>query len=265
MNTAKNDQIRVTVWNEFLHEKSNEQVARIYPSGIHAAIATGLQELLGERIDVRCATLEEPMHGLTDEVIANTDVMLWWGHAAHDRVEDEIVAKVHKRVLEGMGLLVLHSGHHAKIFKRLMGTECLLRWREAGERERLWITAPGHPILHGIQGDYFELPKAEMYGEHFDIPEPDELLLISWFEGGEVFRSGCTFRRGQGRIFYFRPGHETYPIYYDSNVRRILANGVLWAHSRGGNYQFDGRHIPEPLSPIDAEQHAPDPADTRRE
>lgn len=242
--------IRVTIWNEFIHEQTNELVKKIYPNGIHQVLKAGLEELLGEQVSVRCATLEEPEHGLTDAVLAETDVMLWWGHAGHDQVSDEVAGKVHRRVLEGMGLIVLHSGHYAKVFRRLMGTECMLRWREAGERERLWITAPGHPILRGIEGDYFELPATEMYGEHFDIPEPDEVLLISWFEGGEVFRSGCTFRRGQGKIFYFRPGHETYPIYFDPNVRSVIANAVTWATSQPGNYAFEARHIPEPLNPI---------------
>lgn len=242
--------IRVTIWNEFIHEQTNELVKKIYPHGIHHVLKAALEELLGDQVAVRVATLEEPEHGLTDAVLSETDVMLWWGHAGHDQVSDEVAAKVHRRVLEGMGLIVLHSGHYAKVFRRLMGTECMLRWREAGERERLWITAPGHPILRGIKGDYFELPATEMYGEHFDIPEPDELLLISWFEGGEVFRSGCTFRRGQGKIFYFRPGHETYPIYFDPNVRLVIANAVTWATSQPSNYAFEARHIPQPLSPI---------------
>ncbi len=241
---------RVVVWNEFLHERSNPLVQAIYPDGIHTVLREGLQQHLGNAVDVRCATLEEPEHGLTAERLNNTDVLLWWGHAGHDQVSDEVVERVQRRVLEGMGLIVLHSGHGSKIFRRLMGTGCMLRWREAGERERLWITAPGHPILRGISEDYIELPATEMYGEHFDIPTPEELLLISWFEGGEVFRSGCTFRRGQGKIFYFRPGHETYPIYFHPQVRQIISNAVLWARADSGNYQFDARHVPAPLSPI---------------
>lgn len=237
--------IRVTVWNEFVHERSQERVRAIYPDGIHTVIQAALEAKLGDAVQVRCATLDQPAHGLTDEVLAETDVMLWWGHAAHDQVDDAIVAKVQRRVLEGMGLIVLHSGHGSKIFQRLMGTGCMLRWREAGELERLWITAPGHPILQGIEGDYIELPETEMYGEHFDIPQPDELLLISWFAGGEVFRSGCTFRRGQGKIFYFRPGHETYPIYHHASVQTILSNAVVWAKPVRGNYSYDARHTPE--------------------
>lgn len=218
------NQLRVTIYNEYLHEKKNEKVRSIYPEGIHKAIADGL----GDEYKVNYATLEMPEHGLTEEVLEQTDVLIWWGHRAHDQVADEVVERVYQRVLHGMGLVVLHSGHFSKIFKKLMGTSCDLKWREDGEKERLWVVSPGHPIVEGI-GEYFELPHEEMYGEHFDIPEPDELVLISWFEGGEVFRSGCTYKRGQGKIFYFRPGHETHPTYYDENVRKIIRNGVNWA------------------------------------
>ena len=224
--------IRVTVWNEFVHERERDDVRAVYPNGLHEAIADGLLEKLAAGVVVKTATLEQPEHGLTEAVLANTDVLTWWGHAAHERVSDNIVDRVQRRVLEGMGLLVLHSGHASKIFQRLMGTSCMLRWREAGEREKLWIVAPSDPIFDGFDVDHIELERAEMYGEFFDIPTPDELLMISSFTGGEVFRSACTFRRGKGKIFYFRPGHETYPIYYDDNVRRILAGGVRWAASR---------------------------------
>ena len=217
--------IRVTVWNEGRHEKRNEKIAKIYPKGMHGAIADYLNAQEG--ITARSATLDEPDHGLTDEVLAATDVMTWWGHVAHGEVKDEIVGKVHRRVLQGMGLIVLHSGHFSKIFRALMGTTCQLKWREAGEREVLWVTRPGHPILQGIE-DHFIIPHVEMYGEHFDIPEPDETILISGFEGGEVFRSGCTFRRGAGKVFYFRPGHETFPIYHQEEVLRIITNAVRW-------------------------------------
>ncbi len=250
--------IRALVWNEFVHEKSNALVGELYPDGIHAAIAAGLQAQLGEQVSVRTATLDQPEHGLTEDVLAGTDVLLWWGHAAHDQVADEIVERVQQRVLEGMGLLVLHSAHGSKIFRKLMGTSCMLRWREAGERERLWVVAPGHPIAAGLEEEYLELPAAEMYGEFFDIPAPDELVFISWFEGGEVMRSGCTFRRGKGKIFYFRPGHETYPIYKNPGVTRILANAVQWAVPGDSPYFGQGRNIPQPLSPIANPQQAND-------
>jgi len=221
------DRIRVTVWNEFRHEREDPKIAEIYPEGIHGAIAQYLRKLNG--VEVRTATLDEPDHGLTNDVLNNTDVLIWWGHMAHDKVKDKVVDKIYKRiVLEGMGLIVLHSAHFSKIFKRLMGTTCNLKWREVGEKERLWVVNPGHPIAKGIE-QYFELEHTEMYGEYFDIPKPDELVFISWFQGGEVFRSGCCFYRGMGKIFYFRPGHETYPIYYDSNVLKVIGNAVYWA------------------------------------
>ncbi|GAF12309.1 hypothetical protein JCM19045_1483 [Bacillus sp. JCM 19045] len=216
--------MNVTIWNEFRHEKKNEKVAEIYPAGIHGAIAS----FLGEDHQVKTATLDEPEHGLTNDVLEQTDVLIWWGHVAHDEVSDEVVARVHKRVLEGMGLIVLHSGHFSKIFKTLMGTSCDLKWREADEKERLWVVSPSHPIADGID-EYFELEKEEMYGEHFDIPNPDEVVFMSWFQGGEVFRSGCTFNRGNGKIFYFRPGHETFPTYENKHVQRVIKNAVKWA------------------------------------
>ncbi len=221
--------IRVTVWNEFRHEKENEKVRSVYPEGIHNAIAKALKAQGG--MDVRTATLDEPEHGLPQAVVDSTDVLLWWGHKAHKDVGDEIVERVKQRVLSGMGLIVLHSAHFSKIFRSLMGTNCSLKWREAGERERLWTIEPGHPIAQGI-GEYFEIPHCEMYGERFDIPRPDEVVFISWFQGGEVFRSGCTFHRGNGRVFYFRPGHETFPIYHQKEVQLVLGNAVRWAAPR---------------------------------
>lgn len=218
--------IRVTVWGEYRHEKKSEQVAGLYPDGMHNAIAQGLTEYGFE--NVKTATLDEPEHGLTEAVLAETDVLTWWGHLAHGDVEDEIVGRVYERVMAGMGLIVLHSGHHSKIFKKLMGTTCSLRWREADENERIWVVNPGHVIASGL-GPYIDIPEAEMYGEHFDIPTPDELVFTSWFSGGNVFRSGCCFYRGNGKIFYFRPGHETYPIFFRDDVRKVIHNAAHWA------------------------------------
>lgn len=231
--------LRVTIWNEFRHEKESEAIRSIYPNGIHAAIGEGL----GEGMDITFATLDDPEHGLTEERLNATDVLIWWGHKAHHEVRDEIVERVHQRVLHGMGLIVLHSGHFSKIFKKLMGTSCDLKWREADDKERIWVVSPGHPIVEGI-GEYIELEAEEMYGEHFDIPAPDELLMVSWFEGGEVFRSGCTFYRGQGKIFYFRPGHETYPTYYHEQIRRVIRNSVEWAAPTTRHYPGYGNHKP---------------------
>lgn len=234
--------IKVTVWNEFRHERHNERVKAVYPEGIHAAIAGYLQTKEG--LAVKTAVLDDPQHGLTDEVLAETDVLIWWGHVAHEEVSDDIVEKVRQRVLRGMGLIVLHSGHASKIFRSLMGTNTgELKWRDDGEKERIWVVEPGHPIARGI-GEYIEIPQEEMYGERFEIPAPDELVFISWFEGGEVFRSGCCYRRGQGKVFYFRPGHETFPVYHQPEVLQVISNAVEWAAPVAGPQPVYGRTAP---------------------
>ena len=220
--------VRTVVWGENIHEQTNEDVRALYPEGMHGAIAAALAE--DGNIQVSVATLQDAEHGLSEERLAVTDVLTWWGHRAHGDVSDEVVARVQRRVWEGMGLIVLHSGHYSKIFRLLMGTPCSLKWREAGERERLWVVNRGHPIARGL-GDYVELPNTEMYGEPFAVPEPMETVFISWYEGGEVFRSGMTFQRGAGRIFYLSPGHETYPIYHNTDMQQILRNAVNWAYN----------------------------------
>jgi len=230
----------VTVWNEYRHERESDTVAEIYPDGIHTVIAEVLSEA---GFETRTATLDAPDHGLTEDVLDETDVLTWWGHAAHDEVSDEIVERVHQHVLNGMGLIVLHSGHYSKIFKRLMGTSCSLKWREAAERERLWVIEPSHPIVEGVD-EYIEIQEAEMYGERFDVPAPDTLVFTSWFEGGEVFRSGCCYRRGNGRVFYFRPGHETYPVYHNRAVQQVLINAVGWAAPGDGPAPTFGNYEP---------------------
>ena len=224
------DKTRVVVWNEFRHEKSSKEIRAIYPDGMHAVIADHLNQQSG--ITATLASLDEPEHGLTEKKLADTDVLIWWGHMAHHDVNDEIVDRVQNRVLNGMGLICLHSAHFSKIFRRMMGTTCQLKWREVGEREVLWVTRPGHPILQGIE-DHFVLEHTEMYGEHFDIPEPQETVFLSGFAGGEVFRSGVTYQRGAGRVFYFRPGHETYPTFHQKEVQMVLANAVRWAAPAG--------------------------------
>lgn len=222
--------LNVTVWNEYRHEKIHKSVSDVYPNGIHMVIAKALKE---KGFNVGTATLDEPEHGLSAEVLSKTDILIWWGHMAHREVQDEIVDRVYKRVMEGMGLIVLHSGHLSKIFTRLMGSTCDLKWREVGEKERVYVIEPGHPIASSL-GEYFEIPHTEMYGERFDIPDPDTLVFISWFEGGNVFRSGCCYQRGAGKVFYFRPGHETFPIYYQPEVIQVITNAVKWAAPVGG-------------------------------
>jgi trehalose utilization protein len=237
--------IKVTIWNEFRHEKTDELVHKIYPEGLHAPIK---DHLASKGHVVKIATLDEAEHGLSEIVLADTDVLIWWGHMAHGDVKDEIVDKVYRRVLQGMGLIVLHSGHLSKIFTKLMGTSCELLWREIGEKERVWVVERAHPIAEGL-GEFFEIPHEEMYGERFDIPAPDTLVFISWFEGGEVFRSGCCYNRGMGKVFYFRPGHETLPTYYQEEVLLVIDNAVRWA-APTGNPPVKFGHRPFPLENV---------------
>ncbi|MGI8825705.1 MAG: ThuA domain-containing protein [Chloroflexota bacterium] len=224
-----NTPIRVTVWGENLHEHRSERVRAIYPLGMHETIAAGIRDELGDGVVVGTATLDQTEHGLTEDALGNTDVLTWWGHLGHEQVSDAAVTRVHEHVLSGMGLIVLHSGHESKLFRRLMGTTCSLRWREAVDREVIWKVNPAHPIAEGVP-DALVIPRHEMYGEYFDIPQPEELVFISSFSGGEVFRSGCCFIRGTGHIFYFSPGHETYPIYHQPEVRRVIANAIRWVY-----------------------------------
>jgi len=238
---------KITVWNEYRHEKIDTAVSAIYPNGLHGAIKVFLDE--EQDFEVRTATLDEAEHGLTDEVLNTTDVLIWWGHMAHEIVQDEVVEKVYKRVLSGMGLIVLHSGHYSKIFTKLMGTSCSLKWREVGENERLWVVEPTHPIAEGI-GEYIELEHEEMYGERFDIPAPDALVFTSWFKGGEVFRSGCCFNRGYGKIFYFRPGHEGFPTFYNKQIQKVIKNAVRWAKPIKFKENFDSPEIVKSLESL---------------
>ncbi|WP_435321001.1 ThuA domain-containing protein [Haloarchaeobius sp. TZWSO28] len=236
--------VQVTVWNENVHELQEPDVAERYPDGIHGAIAAGL-EAAGH--ETTTATLQEPEHGLTEAVLDETDVLVWWSHCANDEVSDEIAARVVDRVHEGMGFVPVHSGKNSKPFKRLMGTTCNIKYRHGGETERVWVADPGHPIADGLP-EQFEVPQTEMYGEPYDIPEPDRTVFISWFEGGEVFRSGVCYRRGRGRIFAFRPGHEEYPIFYQDEIRQVIANAVQWAAPTEGSDAVWGEVDPvEPL------------------
>jgi trehalose utilization protein len=246
--------IRVTVWGENVHEQTSKVVAGIYPEGMHQAIAGALNRAGG--VTATTATLQEPEHGLTEARLAQTDVLIWWGHAAHGEVSDAVVDRVCHAVWSGMGAIFLHSAHFSKPFKRLMGSPCNLTWREAGERERIWLTSRNHPIAAGLP-DHFELEHEEMYGEPFGVPEPLETVFISWFQGGEVFRSGLTWRRGAGNVFYFRPGHETYPTYHDPNVQRVILNAVTWAHNPAARLQDPGA---APNVPVDK---APEPITER--
>ncbi len=248
--------IRVTIFGENVHEHKNKVVSQVYPKTMHGTIAEALNTQKG--ITATTVTLQEPEHGLTAEKLAHTDVLIWWGHCAHGDVEDHVVDRIADAVWGGMGIIFLHSAHFAKPFKRLMGTPCNLTWREAGERERLWVTSRNHPIAAGLP-DSFELEHEEMYGEPFGVPEPLETVFISWFQGGEVFRSGLTYKRGAGNVFYFRPGHETYPTYHDANVQRVIANGVRWAFNPAARIANpnDAPNVPVDRAPEKIEERGP--------
>jgi trehalose utilization protein len=248
--------IRTIVWGENVHEQKNAEVGRIYPDGMHGAIAAALNQ--DKTIKASTATLQEPEHGLPESRLAETDVLLWWGHAAHGDVADAIVERVQRHVWEGMGLIVLHSGHFSKIFKRLMGTPCSLKWREAGELERIWVINRNHPIAAGL-GEYVEVPSTEMYGEPFLVPEPLETVFVTWYQGGEVFRSGLTYKRGAGNIFYFSPGHGVYPIYHQAEIQQILRNAVNWAHNPVPRWKGieDAPNVPTEKAPEKIETRGP--------
>lgn len=237
--------IDVTIWNENVHEKTNPAVLELYPGGLHETLA---KYLAAPNLNIRTATLEQPEHGLSEDVLNHTDVLIWWGHAAHDQVDDRIVARVQQRVWDGMGLIALHSAHMSKIFRALNGTSGKLHWREEGEKERLWVVDPSHPIVAGLP-EHFELPYEEMYGEPFMIAGDAKTIMISWFEGGEVFRSGFTLQRGNGKMFYFRPGHETFPSFHNPHVQKVIANAVRWAKP-AVSMPYPPTHVPKSLEPI---------------
>ena len=238
--------IKVTVWNEYVQErgldaipnyeqlpqdiqehfqKSAIAIKEVHPNGIHNTLKGIFEE--DEEFVVRTVTMDMPECGLTKEVLDDTDVLVWWAHVAHNKVPDEIALRVKRYVNAGMGFIGLHSAHPSKPMQYILGATGRLQWRE-GDRARVWCVNPTHPIAKGIPQS-FELPEEEMYGEYFDIPKPDDLVFISWFAGGEVFRSGCTWTRGLGKIFYFQPGHETQRSYHVPEVRQIIRNAAHWA------------------------------------
>ena len=232
--------IKVTVWNEYLRQ-DERQVLEAYPEGMHNVIAAALNR--EKDIKASVSLLSNPEQGLDEKTLDNTDVLIWWGHHYHDKVEDSLAQKVADRVRRGMGVIFLHSAHNSKPFKLLLGTSGSLCWRVADEKERIWVSAPSHPIAAGLPPS-FVLEKEEMYGEPFGIPTPDETVFIGWFEGGNVFRSGVTFTREYGKIFYFQPGHETYPIYRDANIQKVITNAVRWAAPLVKIPEFDCPNTP---------------------
>lgn len=227
--------LNVVIWNEYRHEKSDPEVAAMYPVGIHGCIKQFLE--VDEDLNITLAALDDPNQGISDELLANTDVLFWWGHLAHGEVNDALVEKIRNRVYQGkMGLIVLHSGHHSKVFKSVVGATGNLSWGE-NQKEIMWNLMPGHPIAAGIP-DHFLIPDEELYCEPFYIPQPDALVFGGWYEGGYIFRSGCCFLRGAGKIFYFQPGHETCPSFYNPYVQQIIKNAVQWVKPSNVGYNI---------------------------
>ncbi len=228
--------LNVTIWNEFRHEKTDEACKALYPDGIHAFIKAFLEKMdKGSEFKITLAAMDDPEHGLPDEVLANTDVLLWWGHMHHHEVSDELVTKIQDRVYRGgMGFIALHSAHMSKPFQKIVGTNGILTWGD-DMHELVWNVNPTHPIAAGIP-EYIDLDCEEMYGEPFYIPKPDDVVFASWFEHGNVFRSGCCFNRGLGKVFYFQPGHETLRSFYNEHIQRIIYNAVKWAALAEGSF-----------------------------
>jgi len=241
---AEGNVIKVTVWNEYTDDQKTAEVASVYPEGLHKTIA-GFLNRDGE-ISAGVSIITDPEQGLSEQVLDNTDVLIWWGHRHHDEVQDHLVKRVVDRVQRGMGIIFLHSAHKSKPFMSLMGTTGYLGWREAAEKSRVWTVSPTHPIARGVAGQFL-LEHEEMYTEPFGIPEPDATVFISWFEGGNVFRSGVTFHREYGKVFYFQPGHETYRTYHNPQVQRIITNAVKWAKPE---IRADSRNCPE-MDPLE--------------
>lgn len=221
--------MRVHVWAEDRPlPEAEAAMRRIYPNGIQGQIASFLRAEGG--FEVTAATMQDPGQGLSPAVMDGVEVLVFWSHKHWRELDSQRVDELQNRVLDGMGLVLLHSAHASLLFARLMGTrtQCL-RWREADERQRVWITAPAHPIAQGLGGEYFEIPADETYGEYFEIPQPETQVFLTQAAGGELLRSGCCWSRGRGRIFYFSAGHETYPVYHQPEVQRVICNAVRWA------------------------------------
>ena len=239
--------IKVTIWNEFRHEKKPGHLSgEIYPNGLHAALRDGLA---APDLDIRLASLDEPEQGLPEALLDDTDCLVWWGHMAHGEVDDALVKNILKRIWSGMGLVVLHSGHYSKIFQAVNGTSCRLRWREIGESTRIWCADPSHPVAEGVP-ETFSLEHEEMYGEPFMLAPDAHVVFYSWFKGGETFRSGVALQRENGRIFYFQPGHETYRSYYDPNVLKVIGNAIRWTGT-GIRRVYPSMKRAEPLEKVD--------------
>lgn len=216
---------KVVVWSEGTAPKT------VYPYDVNTAIAEGLQPLKDWQIIT--ASITDPDQGLSDDLLNSTSVLIWWGHQKHGDVKDELVAKIVRRVKEGgMGFIATHSAHYSKPLKALLGTNCGWKYyTDDGARVDLIVKSPKHPIAKGVKN--FTVPKTERYGDPFEVPPAETVVFdgIYTLPNGtkENAQQGMTWSVGKGRVFYFQPGHESYPIYFQEEIRHIFRNGVQWA------------------------------------
>ena len=250
---TQTDIVRVLVWDE----NPGNAPADVYPNGIRGAIAEGLNRP-DKRAPILAATahLDEADQGCSEVALQAADVLIWWGHARHGQVTEETARRIYTQVHErGMGLILLHSAHYSKPLQWTLAASGHLKggWRVTSppDREEITVCAPRHPIAEGVRD--FTLESEEMYGAPFEVPAPQCVVFQSHFPlGKEYFPCGICWTvgrgktegftsgpgggvgegQGVGRVFYFRPGHETYPTYYNTTVRKILRNAVLWAAGR---------------------------------
>lgn len=228
--------MRVVVWSE---GEVHGHEATGYPEGMPAAIADAVRGIPEAQVEI--ASIDDADQGVPDERLRQADVLLWWSHMRHEDLLSATVDRVVSAVEHGLGLVALHSAISSPVFRRLVGTTGGFGGWRHGDREVLWTVDPSHPICRGVEFPVV-MPQQEMYSEPANLPTPDELVFISSFSGGEVFRSGITYRRGVGRIFYFSPGHEEYPVFLHPGVRGILANATSWA-ARDRVAGPDARHL----------------------
>jgi trehalose utilization protein len=112
---------------------------------------------------------------------------------------------------------------------RLTPPACVFpAWRADGEPSHVTTLLPDHPIAQGLPARW-DIPQTEMYDEPHHIPQPDAVVLEERWDKGEQFRSGCAWQIGKGRVFYYRPGHETYPIYRQQENLLVIENAARWA------------------------------------
>lgn len=216
--------VRVLAWSEHTAPKA------VFPDDINNAVAGALCE--DPQLTVTTAELVDPGDGVPEEVLASTDVLVWWGHLLHGRVTDAAVARIAAQVRDGgMGFVALHSAHMSKPFTTLIGDDGRLGGVALdGGKETITVRTPDHPVAQGVSD--FVIGKEESYDEEFGCGHPDTVVFHSAFENGQQFRSGLAYRIGAGRVFYFRPGHEEYPTLFLPEVKQIIRNAVRWAANR---------------------------------